>query len=434
MLFFPLSRGRMTVRVSYFRRSVIAVVVALSASPLCAAAPAADAMQNIASAVRAAWIEHPAADASEQTLVAARARASASSLPIYNPELELAVDDEGADRSTTAGIGMTLDLHGKRRARSAAGDATLALAEAEAHWRRSTFAQAWLHAWADHQTAQHRVQLGAQRVGLVQRFADLAEKQLSVGDISSLERDLALLARDQGVAEQAILLADAAAAEEAFRIVGGVPAQAPAISAAAIPPELVASDEHLLDVPEQKIALAQSMQADSLVRVAERERRADPTLSLRAGKIDFGPSTDNIIGLSFSMPLFVRNDHRAEVVAAQADHDAAAAEQRVISMQVAARAERTRATYTAVRDAWMQWARSPGTDVASRASLLERLWRAGEVSTADYLIQLQQTLDTTLAGADLQGRVWRAYVDALYATGQLDAWVRFDRSTVEVTP
>ena len=185
---------------------------------------------------------------------------------------------------------------------------------------------------------------------------------------------------------------------------------------------------------QQKIALAQSMQADSLVRVAERERRADPTLSLRAGKIDFGPSTDNIIGLSFSMPLFVRNDHRAEVVAAQADHDAAAAEQRVISMQVAARAERTRATYTAVRDAWMQWARSPGTDVASRASLLERLWRAGEVSTADYLIQLQQTLDTTLAGADLQGRVWRAYVDALYATGQLDAWVRFDRSTVEVTP
>ena len=91
-------------------------------------------------------------------------------------------------------------------------------------------------------------------------------------------------------------------------------------------------------------------------------------------------------------------------------------------------------TYTAVRDAWALWAKSPGTDVEARADLLERLWRAGEISTSDYLIQLQQTLDTALAGADLQGRVWRAYVDALYATGQLDAWIGFEHPVSEVTP
>jgi cobalt-zinc-cadmium efflux system outer membrane protein len=103
-------------------------------------------------------------------------------------------------------------------------------------------------------------------------------------------------------------------------------------------------------------------------------------------------------------------------------------------MELRARAERTAATFTAVRDAWTRWSQSSGTDVTTRADLLERLWRAGEFSTADYLIQLKQSLDTALAGADLRGRLWRSYVDALYSTGQLDAWVGFDRPVSEVTP
>lgn len=429
MWFFLSPRGHSTVRSRHWRLSLVVSACLFSPAFVYAAAPV-----DLASAVRSAWSAHPTAAATEQTLAAARARADASAQPLYNPELEFDVDDEGDDRTTTAGVGLTFDLFGKRRARAAAGDAELALAEAEAHLRRSTFAQAWLNGWAERQAAQHRVQLGAQRVNLVQRFADLADKQLSVGDISSLERDLALLARDQTLAEQATLLADAAAADETFRVVGGVPEDAPTASAAEVPPALSASDDRPREVPEQKIAAAQSLRAERLVAVAERDRRPDPTLSLRAGQIDLGPTSDNVIGLAFSMPLFVRNGYRAEAVAAQADNAAAAAEQQMITVQVQARAERARVTYTAVRDAWVLWAKSPGTDVEVRASLLERLWRAGEISTSDYLIQLQQTLDTSLAGADLQGRVWRAYVDALYATGQLDAWIGFEHSVSEVTP
>ena len=44
------------------------------------------------SAVREAWARHPAAEATEQTLVAAEARTVASSRPLYNPDLELAYD------------------------------------------------------------------------------------------------------------------------------------------------------------------------------------------------------------------------------------------------------------------------------------------------------------------------------------------------------
>jgi hypothetical protein len=147
-----------------------------------------------------------------------------------------------------------------------------------------------------------------------------------------------------------------------------------------------------------------------------------------------GPTSDNVLGVALSVPLFVRNTYRAEVVAAQADADAAEAEQRRVELELQARAERTTRTYEAVRAAWEQWSKSTGTDVDKRADLLERLWRAGEISTADYLIQLKQSLDTALAGADLHGRLWRSYIDALYATGRLDAWVGFDAPNEEGHP
>jgi cobalt-zinc-cadmium efflux system outer membrane protein len=388
-------------------------------------------------AVREAWARHPAAEATEQTLAAAEARAVASSRPLYNPDLELAYDDEGPEQTATAGMALTLDLSGKRRARTDAGQADLVLAEAEAALRRSGFAQQWLQAWTEHGIARERVRIGEERLALMQRFADLAERQLTVGDISSLERDLALLARDEAQAEQATLLADSASAAGAYRAVGGDPSLRTDIAALGVPAAWTADPSwHVAAAPEGRIAAAAAASAAKRISIAERDRRPDPTVSLYGGRKDLGTGseTEGVVGLAVSVPLFVRNNMSAELAAARADASAATAEQRRADLELRARAERTAATFTAMRDAWTSWSKSPGTDVTTRADLLERLWRAGEISTADYLIQLKQTLDTALAGADLRGRLWRSYVDALHSTGQLDAWVGFDRPVSEVTP
>ena len=417
------------------RRAACGVLLAGGLSVAHATPSTSPAPLPLADAVRAAWARHPAADVTEQTLAAARARADAAARPLYNPELELDIEDEGEDRTSMAGLSWTLDWSGKRRARTEAGLAEFTLAEAEAAQRRSGFALQWLQAWSEYLAATQRVRLGEQRIALVQRFADLAERQLNVGDISTLERDLALLARDEAQAEQATLLSEAASAEESLRALGvegdldlaPLPTEPPPLWDDAQPVTIGAT-------PEARVAVAMAASAERRITVADRDRRADPTVSLRAGRLDLGPTSDNVIGVSVSLPLFVRNNFRAEVAAARADAGVAEAEQRRIELELRARAERTTRTYTSVRSAWSQWTKSPGTNVDKRADLLERLWRAGEISTSDYLIQLQQSLDTALAGADLQGRLWRSYVDALYATGRLDAWVGFDRPVSEVTP
>jgi cobalt-zinc-cadmium efflux system outer membrane protein len=386
-------------------------------------------------AVREAWDRHPAAEATEQTLAAAEARAVANSRPLYNPDLELAYDDEGPEQTSTAGLALTLDLSGKRRARTDAGQADLVVAEAEAALRRSGFAQRWLQAWTERGVARERVRIGEERLALMQRFADLAERQLTVGDISSLERDLALLARDEAQAEQATLLADAAAATEAFRAVGGDLSHGTDIAALGVPAVWTTDPSwQVAAAPEGRIAAATAASSTARIAIAERDRRPDPTVSLYGGRKDIGSVSEDVIGVAVSVPLFVRNRFSAELAAAKADSSAASAELRRVELELRARAERNISSYGAVRDAWTRWSQSKGTDVAARADLLERLWRAGELSTADYLIQLKQTLDTALAGADLRGRLWRSYVDTLYSTGQLDMWVGFDRPVSEVTP
>jgi cobalt-zinc-cadmium efflux system outer membrane protein len=397
--------------------------------------PSDSSLAALRGAVREAWTRHPAAEATEQTLAAAEARAEASSRPLYNPDLELAYDDEGPEQTATAGLALTLDLSGKRRARTDAGQADLVLAEAEAALRRSGFAQQWLQAWTEHGIARERVRIGEERLALMQRFADLAERQLTVGDISSLERDLALLARDEAQAEQATLLADAAAATEAFRAVGGDLSRGTDIAALGVPAVWTTDPSwQVAAAPEGRIAAATAASSTARIAIAERDRRPDPTISLYGGRKDIGTVSEDVIGVAVSVPLFVRNRFSAELAAAKADSSAASAELRRVELELRARAERNISSYGAVRDAWTRWSQSKGTAVAARADLLERLWRAGEVSTADYLIQLKQTLDTALAGADLRGRLWRSYVDTLYSTGQLDTWVGFDRPVSEVTP
>jgi outer membrane protein, heavy metal efflux system len=415
-----------------------ATLIAVFATNTAVSAPSSPSDSSLAAlrgAVREAWARHPAAEATEQALAAAEARAVASSRPLYNPDLELAYDDEGPEQTATAGMALTLDLSGKRRARTDAGQADLVVAEAEAALRRSGFAQRWLQAWTEHGVARERVRIGEERLALMQRFADLAERQLTVGDISSLERDLALLARDEAQAEQATLLADAASATEAYRAVGGDPYLRTDIAALGVPAVWTTDPSwQVAAAPEGRIAAATAASSTARIAIAERDRRPDPTVSLYGGRKDIGTVSEDVIGVAVSVPLFVRNRFSAELAAAKADSSAASAELRRVELELRARAERNISSYGAVRDAWTRWSQSKGTAVAARADLLERLWRAGEVSTADYLIQLKQTLDTALAGADLRGRLWRSYVDTLYSTGQLDTWVGFDRPVSEVTP
>lgn len=394
-----------------------------ASSPPVAARPTALASSPLQEAVRRIWQASPEVQAAQANLDAARARARAAAQPLYNPSLSL--DAENADvNRRTAGISLPLDLSGKRRARTSQGEADLLAAEAGYNLRRRDVATRWLKAWSTAALAARQSELGRRRLALMQRFDDLAAQRLKVGDISSPERDLAGLALGEAQVQQATLAGNEAAARAALLAISGDRLMTlPPLPSGLSPPAGSVTPLPIDELSELRQARAQQASAEAGVQVARRARIPDPTLSLTGGQVRSGPRTDQVIGVSVSIPLPVLNTGRAEVDAAQAEAAAAAASVRSRQFVLRAGLQETQARYAALRGATEAFRSGRAAAFEDRTALLEKLWRAGEISTSDYLVQLKQSLDTALSGQELESQAWQTWFDYLTAAGRLTDWL-----------
>lgn len=371
--------------------------------------------------------QNPGVQAARAAVEAAEARARGADRPLYNPELEL--DAEQAEtRTGTLGLSQTIDWADKRGARTAVADAELDKARAEYTAVRQQLAGELLAALGRYHTAADIQRLAQQRQELMQRFLDLAEQRRQAGDINQVELDLARLAHTQATLQLSQAASDLAEAAQTLAAITGNPRRDWPLLPDDLPLlQTIDADTLLKDLPALRAQQARVGAARSTVALRSRERRPDPTIGVRAGQERaFRNGNDDaygVTGLTLSIPLYVRNNFSAEVAAAGAEQTQA--EQ---SLQDAYRRARARLLsaaerYRLSRGAWAAWLKSGQASLGSQVELLERIWRAGEMSTADYLVQLNQTLDTRLNAREVQGRLWTAWADWLVASGQMDAWL-----------
>lgn len=398
---------------------------------LCAFAPQAlasfpadlSAPPAVREAVHRVWTNHPRIQSADAARRAALANARAAAQPVYNPSLTFEGENADVDRRT-AGASLALDLGGKRRARTAEGDAALRMSEASYALERRDVAAQWLKAWCASLLAVRQSDMGRQRVDLMQRFDRLAAQRLAVGDIGSTERDLAALALGEAQIQQASLAGQEATARAALEAVDEDAASILPPFPTALPPEPITIAPLPADArPEMIQARAEQERAEAGIVVAERARRPDPTLSLTGGHVRDGARSDRVIGLSVSIPLPVLNTGRAEIAAARAEADAASANRRAALLRSQAALRQQQATYSALLTAARAFRGSRASALDERTALLERLWQAGEIGTSDYLVQLRQSLDTALSGLALESQAWQAWFDYLAAAGRLDDWI-----------
>lgn len=406
----------------------LVAALALATSVAVAAPPPLDdkAPPALRDAVRDVWNRNPAVRAADARLDAAQAHTQAAGRPIYNPDLELTAENADVD-TRSVGLSQTIDWSGKRRARETAATAEQRAANAERDEVRQRVALEWLRGFAAYQSARERATAGAQRADLLAQFAALADRRFRAGDIPVLERDLATLALQEARAQQAELAAEQAKARQLLSAVGGNSATLPPLpDALPATADSTFTTAQLTDLPTVRRAQAEVEAAQARITVAERDRRADPTISLTGGQVTDGPYRDRLIGVTVRLPLFVRNSYSAEVSAARSSADAADANQRDVLLRAGADAEAASTSFNALRDAWLAWQQSRAPSAAERAALLQKLWEAGEISAAEYLVQLKQSVDTELSAMSLRARVWDAWADWLAASGGLAAWLGLD--------
>ncbi len=400
--------------------SVASPLLRASATPM--APSTSSASPPLLATIQRIWQASPEIEAARADLDVARARARAAAQPIYNPSLLVDAENADVDRRT-AGIGLALDLSGKRVARAQQGDANVVVTEASYNLLRRDVAARWLKAWSTAALAQRQNELGQRRLALMQRFDDLAAQRLKVGDISSPERDLAGLALGEAQVQQATLAGNEAAARAGLLAISGDEFTVPLLPDGLAPPVESVQAVFVDDLPELHEARARQASAEAGVQVARRARIPDPTLSLTGGRVRSGPLNDRVIGVGVSIPLPVFNNGRAEVTAAEADVDAAMANVRARQFAMRAGLQEAKARYAALRAAAEGFRRGRASAFEDRTQLLEKLWGAGEISTSDYLVQLKQSLDTALSGYELESQTWQTWFDYLTAAGRLNDWL-----------
>lgn len=380
-----------------------------------------DAQHQLSAFVTHALQANPRLEAVQAAIRAARAQLAESDKPLYNPELEVNAEHASSD-TYTLGISQTLDWSDKREGQVGAAQLALDKAQAQAAALRLELVTELLRASGEVVNRKEIQGLAENRSNLLERLAELARQRHTAGDISLSELELARLSLAEAAISQAGSGAELIRARSDFwRICNLSPDTIPKLPGD-LPPvtELDQELENLAGKhPQVRVGRLTTQLARQQVQVADLERRADPSIGLRGGRED----QDTLVGLTLSLPLQVRNDHRAQVDAARAEALQAEQEAMQAYRDALARLRAAKERYTLLRNAWSNWSSQGSLSLQRRMVILESQWRAGEMSTTDYLLQVRQTLDTEIAGITLEGDLWDAWVEWLGASGTLEDWM-----------
>ncbi|HFC53147.1 MAG TPA: TolC family protein [Gammaproteobacteria bacterium] len=378
----------------------------------------ADKFDGLAPFVERVWAESPAVRKAHAALEAARARAEGADRPLHNPQLELDAEQTGVN-TTSLGLTQTIDWSDKRGALTRiAGQETLA-AEAGLRGVRQRIAIETLEALVRYSTAREMLALAQRSSRLMEEFVAAVKQRREAGDVAALDVTLAEVAYSEALMEQAASEGELIAAEAALQAVSGLTlAQWPALPEEPAPP--AQADMTLLDsLPELEIVRHRMEAARARIELARKRAKIDPTIGIRAGREE----SDELLGLSIGIPLFVRNNYQAGIRAAS--HQASAEEQayRDARRRAAARLEGALGRFSSTSRAWEAWKATGQQALQRQRELLEQMWQARELTATDFLIQAKQNIDTQATASRLRNQVWQAAVAWLEASGQIERWL-----------
>ncbi len=384
-------------------------------------------ISQLASLVDNVLNNNPGIQAIEANVKAAGARQDAAQQALYNPQLELDYEHAGVNTSSL-GIIQTIDWSDKRGSRTQFALYETNQSIAQLNIARQSLAAELLHNLSAFHTAEDKDALTQLRIELLQEFVALARQRYHSGDVNQSELSLAQLALAEAAMQRSRVASQLMLSRQALIILHGsdnnhwpgLPLSLPALEF-----KTEQLEQLISLLPEIQEQSARVSAAKAKVTLRSREQNADPTIAIRAGSDD----TDNLIGLTVSIPLTIRNTYQAEVRVANAQLIEAEFNNKNLTRQLKSRLISSAQRYQLVRAAWLSWQKTGQTSMARQFSLIHKQWQAGEISSTDYFLQLNQTLDTRLSAIELRQELWTAWVDWLNATASVTQWLTLNNAS-----
>lgn len=386
--------------------------------------PARQIHTQIQTFIERVWADHPAVQARQAEVDAARVRAEGADRPLYNPELEFEAERTDIN-TTTIGIKQALDWKDRRGSLTDVALLEAEAATAELAVTRQHIVVETLTTLARYLAAKETQTLAEKRSELMKRFADTVEQRKAAGDMGALDVALARVAYSEAFMQEAGSKSDLVEAESALRAVTGLDvADWPRLPTEFNPPLPTSDKNELIEhLPQLIAARARMNAARARIRVAEKEQRPAPTIGLRGGRED----KESLIGLTVEIPLLVRNSFKSEVRATAFEAVQEEQDYRDVYRRAIARFEGALGRFQNTNLAWRAWQTTGQRAYREQEQLLEQLWAAGELTSTDYLTQARQNVETGATAVALMGELWQAVIDWLDASGQIMQWLGADK-------
>ncbi len=379
--------------------------------------------------------KHPQLKISKAEMEAAEARTRAASRPLYNPEIELDVERIGFNGfngfngnngnnvdTITLGVNQAIDWHDKRAARKAIAKADQQVNQYDQEITRQRLVADIFLSLADYHTQREIVLARTNRLILMDKVLAQAELLYQAGDISKLDLEQLRLTQSQtqltrNQAETQLAISQ----QNLVTITGTSQEDWPVLPD--IPPDLESNkidyEKILTDLPTYRSTLARIDRATNIMQLRALEKKADPTFGFRVGDEE----SDTVVGLTLSIPWNIRNNFQAEVDEADANIRATKSSFDNSEHQFRTRLKSAATAYELNHSAWQSWRKIATSSLQKQSSLLLRLWKAGELSTSDYLLQLNQIKEAEMNNVELKGNVWKAWLNWLSISNQFDPWL-----------
>ncbi len=357
---------------------------------------------------------HPQMISAKAKLDAAKADAMAKEQPLYNPELEVELG-RTTENTGIVGLSQTFDWSDKAGALATIGQKTLLTASAELKEAELLLQLDLLRSLAAFSYEKKRSKLASESKLLMERFYEIAIERQKVGEIAQVEVDLIELARLTASMRTNESKASLSSSEQALEYFTSMPITNWPDMPSTLPAIPVVEDVNqlLLQHPSVKKHEAAIQARESELILSQRNQKADPTVGLRAGTND----GDNYVGLDFSIPLYVRNSYSSETQASR---------RRVVEAESAFDDALRQSKYTlnsaviqyrANYNSWLDWQKSGAMTIDRRTFNLEAMWKAGELGTMEYLIQLRESLNARSMVLQTEYQAWLSWFNWLASSG-----------------
>lgn len=368
------------------------------------------------------WLErqlqlHPDIVAARERMNAALSGADALEKPLFNPELESEFEREGDDNNYRVGLNQTIDLWNQRGARR---QQAIFSRQHSAQQFEQLFQEKLSEALLlliDYQALTEIAAIAQQRETQIETLITLVGDRQRAGDLGQVDAELSYLSLLQQLRETA--QAQAQLARVTALLVDLLPElsnQQAQIPTALWQLPIDSNSQQGVDSHPAVVAAKNAWEVlQQSATAIRRGNKATPTVGIKAGK----EGEEDIIGVSVSLPLQIRNNYAAESRAADQVALAAEADYRALRRKQVAQLNASANELEQYRQSYQRWQTVIADRINSSASVLDQQWQLGDLSTADYLLALQQRTDGLLAGIELRSDVRRATINWLLQSGQL---------------